>query len=286
MVAAYAGDSSLILNAGRLAREIVLMRSLISNLTARRGLANAANIIFVSTLLAGAASTLAQGKAQKKFESPQKATQALFIAVDKDDKPAIMAILGAPKALICTPDQTQYKMERTRFVLKYQEMRRLVREPDGTTVLYIGAENWQFPFPLVASKGSWHFDSAAGIREVVFRRIGENETQTIETCKALVRPNEQVGSVPADSAKLMHGYYIRRVASHQPSNGKAIVSNISSAAKFAFIAYPAEYRSSGVMTFMVNTEGVVYAKDLGPESRLDGNTSSVLRPDTTWAVEK
>ncbi len=247
---------------------------------------NTANTILVSTMLVAAVSTLAQGTAQKKFDSPQKATHALFTAVDKDDKTAIMAILGVTKALICTPDETQYKIERTRFVLKYQEMRRLVREPDGTTVLYIGAENWQFPFPLVASKGSWRFDSAAGIREVVFRRIGENEMQTIETCKALVRPNEQVGTVTAGGAKLMHGYYIRRASSHQPSNGKATVSNISSTAKFAFIAYPAEYRSSGVMTFMVNTEGVVYAKDLGPESRINGNSSSVLRPDTTWAVEK
>ena len=46
---------------------------------------------------------------------------------------------------------------------KYQEMHRLVREPDGSTVLYIGAENWPFPIPLVSKNGAWYFDSKTGI---------------------------------------------------------------------------------------------------------------------------
>ena len=54
-------------------------------------------------------------------------------------------------------------------------MHRLVKEPDGTTVLYIGAENWPTPIPLVKKGSSWYFDTAAGKKEILYRRVGENE---------------------------------------------------------------------------------------------------------------
>jgi hypothetical protein len=269
------------------------METLILNwtTTATKQLAKSAKIAVLSTMLATgiAATCLAQSSApkQKKFETPQLATHALFIAVQNGDKPAIMAILGAPRSLISTENQDQYKEERTRFVLKYQEMRRLVREPDGTTVLYIGAENWQFPFPLIGSKGSWHFDSEAGIREVVFRRIGENETAIIETCKSLVQPDASGQSISATGVKLSHGYYIRKLTAGTVATGKAIASTGITNSKFVYVAYPVEYRSSGVMTFMVNTDGVVYARDLGPDSTIaNEKKKTVDRPDSTWAIEK
>ena len=84
-------------------------------------------------------------------------------------------ILGAGKELVSSDDDVQDKSERERFTRKYQEMHRLVREPDATTVLYIGAENWPFPIPLVSTDGAWSFDAKAGMEEVLFRRIGENE---------------------------------------------------------------------------------------------------------------
>jgi hypothetical protein len=69
-------------------------------------------------------------------------------------------------------------------VQKYQEMHRLVKEPDGTTILYIGAENWPTPIPLVKSGNSWYFDTDAGEKEILYRRIGENEISTIGVCQA------------------------------------------------------------------------------------------------------
>jgi len=65
-------------------------------------------------------------------------------------------------------------------------MHRLVREPDGTTVLYVGAENWPFPIPLVSSRGRWRFDADAGWREITYRRIGANEETAIEVSRATV----------------------------------------------------------------------------------------------------
>jgi Protein of unknown function (DUF2950) len=51
---------------------------------------------------------------------------------------------------------------------------------------------------------------------------------------------------------------------------------------FAFVAYPAEYRSSGVMTFIVNQDGIVYQKDLGKKTEALGKATQEYNPDSSW----
>jgi hypothetical protein len=51
---------------------------------------------------------------------------------------------------------------------------------------------------------------------------------------------------------------------------------------FAFVAYPAEYRSSGVMTFIVNQDGLVYEKDLGAQTADIAQSLRAYDPDPTW----
>ena len=53
---------------------------------------------------------------------------------------------------------------------------------------------------------------------------------------------------------------------------------------FALIAYPAEYKNSGVMTFIVNHAGVVYQKDLGPETARHAERINSFNPDQTWKM--
>src|SRR5213594_3833070 len=134
----------------------------------------------------------------KTFSSPGEASNALFQAVKNEDEQALEAILGAGKEVTSSSDEVEDKLERERFVQKYQEMHRLVGEPDGTTVLYIGAENWPFPIPLVSRKGRWHFDARTGTREIMFRRIGADEVTAIEVCRAAVQANEQNGTTRSD----------------------------------------------------------------------------------------
>src|ERR1700719_3913988 len=130
-------------------------------------------------------STLAQGVHPKTFSSPAEASSALFQSAQKEDEPALEAILGAGKEVTSSNDDVEDKLERERFTQKYQEMHRLVQEADGSTVLYIGAENWPFPIPLVSKNGAWYFDSQAGSQEILFRRIGENEATSIPVCQEL-----------------------------------------------------------------------------------------------------
>src|SRR5258708_1000439 len=141
-------------------------------------LAWTASIVFPLLMLGYARLSFAQQSASKTFASAAEAGNALFQAVQNDDESELQAILGAGKDVTSSSDEIEDKLERDGFVQKYQEMHRLVREPDKTTVLYVGAENWPFPIPLVAQNGRWHFDSGTGRKEILCRTIGENDEMT------------------------------------------------------------------------------------------------------------
>jgi Protein of unknown function (DUF2950) len=230
--------------------------------------------------------SLSQTSQPKTFSSPGEASNALFQAVQNGDEQTLEAILGAGKEVTSSSDEVEDKLEREQFGQKYKEMHRLVQEHDGSTVLYIGAENWPFPIPLVANNGEWHFDSGRGKQEILFRRIGENEAAAIEVCQefamaknasdakadsedAITRYAESLATEAAASndnkaSGPFHGYYFRIVTETNASEG-AGEGRIKKA--LTLIAYPAEYQSSGVKTFVVSRKGIVFEKDLGSETK-------------------
>src|SRR5262245_4344312 len=119
---------------------------------------------------------LAEPPPQRTFSSAAEASRALFLAAQAGDERALLKIFGPDgKEIISSGDAVEDTNSREMFVKKYQEMNRLVEEPDGTVRLYIGAENWPMPIPLVNKTGAWYFDTEAGREEILFRRIGRNE---------------------------------------------------------------------------------------------------------------
>jgi hypothetical protein len=223
---------------------------------------------FVSLALAAyAPASRAEQSIQKTYPSPEEAVEALFQAVKARDEQALSQVLGGDKELLSIDDADQDDFDRQRFLEKYQEMHRLAREPDGT-VLYLGAENWPFPIPLIAKNGTWSFDAPSGKQEILFRRIGANESFAIDVCHALVRSTEGDVASSVGSPVPFHGYYFRALS----ARGKPA----------SFIAYPAEYRSSGVMTFVVDQRGVVYERDLGPRTAKVAKTMTRYKPDSNW----
>jgi hypothetical protein len=83
-----------------------------------------------------------------------------------------------------------------------------------------------------------------------------------------------------------NGYFFRILTSqgpHAPGGAKNYVVNGKMTGGFAFVAYPAEYRSSGVMTFIVNESGTIYEKDLGPNSIQLAEAMTAFDPDSTWS---
>lgn len=277
---------------------------------------------------------LAQQPGQKTFASADEASQALFEAVKANDQKAMSAILG-PDAnkIITSGDDIEDENTRTNFVTKYQEMHRTVLEPDGTTTLYIGAENWPTPIPLMSTGGAWYFDSGAAADEILFRRVGQNEMSAIQVCQELVAAQKEyfakqgsvyaqrfvssegthdglywlgasneyespIGPLVANAGSFggtaknlktgpvpFHGYYFRiltRQGKAASGGEQDYVADGKMTRGFAFVAYPAEYRSTGVMTFLVGSDGVVYEKDLGRRTASAAMSLKSYDPDKSW----
>jgi hypothetical protein len=93
-------------------------------------------------------------------------------------------------------------------------------------------------------------------------------------------PTDQVGEhVP------FNGYMFRILTSqgpHAPGGAKNYIVDGMMSRGFAFVAYPVEYRSSGVMTFIVDASGTIYEKDLGPDTTKLAQAMTSFDPDSTW----
>ena len=292
---------------------------------------------FLAASLCLSAVGLAQQANEKTFASPGDAVAALYDAVKAGNAQALAGILGSNcDAVLHTGDAVADKNMMANFVRRYDQMHRVVVEPDQTATLYIGAENWPTPIPLVKnSGGTWYFDTEAGKKEILYRRVGTNENDAIEVLDALVEAQKEyaseardgdarhyalkflsaegkrdglywkttdneapspIGPLVADAASQgysgkqgqqtpFHGYYYRILTKQGPAakgGAKDYLSNGQLTRGFAFVAYPAEYRNSGVMTFIVNQDGVVYEKDLGPDTQQLASTMTEYNPDKTW----
>jgi hypothetical protein len=206
-------------------------------------------VLLAASLTGSPQVAAAQTSGQQTFASASQAAQALAHAVQGDDRRALTGMLGPDTDLVASGDDSLDQADRRMFLEKYQQMHRLTKEADGDVILFIGAENWPFPVPLASAGGRWYFEEKVGRDEVVMRRIGENEVEAMQTSLALVdagqdHPPGLISPMPS------HGYYYRVLDS-----------------RAAIVAYPAAYRSSGVMTFLVTRDGVVYQRDLGPKTK-------------------
>jgi hypothetical protein len=92
-------------------------------------------------------------------------------------------------------------------------------------------------------------------------------------------------TVKPDSHVPFHGYYfhmLTRQGSHAPGGAKDYVVDGKMSGGFAFVAYPAEYRNSGVMTFIINQDGVLLQKDLGTNTTEIATAMSEFDPGDGW----
>jgi hypothetical protein len=280
--------------------------------------------------------TSAQQAGQQTFASVDEAGRAFFAAMQASDDRSLMHILGpAGNDVISSGDPAEDLDVRTNFTTKYEEMHRLVKEPNETVTLVVGAENWPLPIPLINKNGAWYFDTPAGKDEILFRRIGKNEMAAIQACSDLVDAEKQYydkapdGFAKGYAQKLVsdvgrhNGLYwegttdqfdspinpliayarqnrpVDQVGTHDPFNGyffriltiqgphapggaKNYVVNGKMTEGFAVVAYAVEYRSSGVKTFIVGKSGVIYEKDLGPNTTRLAQSMTTYDPDSTW----
>src|SRR5687767_2445192 len=122
----------------------------------------------------------------RQFSSAEEAVQAFVTALRADDTKALVSILGSGgRTLISSGDPVEDRQTRARFLQSYDAAHRLVAAGNAMT-LRIGEDDWPFPVPLVEERERWRFDVRQGREEIIARRVGRNELNTMQTCLAYV----------------------------------------------------------------------------------------------------
>lgn len=257
------------------------------------------------------------------FASPEAAVAALANGVATTNRVELRSIFGPAIEELVNPDSVQAANEFSNFATALGETNRLVRESEDRHVLEIGPGLWPFPVPIVKTEGGWVFDTAAGTEELLNRRIGSNELETIDVLRTYVLAQREYASRDRDGDEVLEyaqhvlstpgtkdglywspeidgevsplgpsvaaaqaegyrrstgeasgprpfrGYFfkvLRRQGAHAPGGKYGYVINGNMIGGFAILAWPASYGETGVMSFIVNQQGRVYQRDLGPRT--------------------
>jgi hypothetical protein len=277
----------------------------------------------------------------KDFDTPEAAVEALVEAANSKGDRALLGVLGkSGKSLLDSGDEVADQNGREQFLAAYKAANSLDKSVENSVTLEVGEGKWPFPIPLVMQDGKWHFDTEAGAEEIINRRIGENELDTIQSCLAYVdaqreyymrnpqqdaflhysdrlistegkkdglywpaAENEDPSPLGEGFAKAraegylaegtmkgvpFHGYIYRLLTRQGPNaQGGAFEYLVDGKllGGFAAIAFPADYGNSGVMTFLVNHDGVVFSKDLGEETAKLAMAMEEFNPGPDWKRE-
>jgi hypothetical protein len=292
--------------------------------------------LVIASLVTGWVAPVSSAGPQRRFASIEAATQALVAAIRAGDQKAMLGVLGEDaRGLVSSGDPVSDRLARERFVAAY-DARHSFQAGGGKVVLVLGQDDFPFPIPIVPDGPSWRFDTAAGREEIINRRVGENELNTIQVCLAYVDAQREYyardpdnngllqyartfasspgkrdglywagkpGEAPSPLGPLVarargEGYsktssapvpywgYFYRILTAQgkdaPGGAYDYLAHGRLLGGFALVAYPAQYGDSGVMTFIVNHDGVVYQKDLGPNTAAIARAMKEFNPDSTW----
>ena len=275
----------------------------------------------------------------KTFWTPDAAADALIAAAEKYDKTALAEILGpGSEEIISTGEPARDKEMASEFADRANTRHRVIKGARNAKVatLFVGNEDWPFPVPINERLGRWSFNTAAGKREILMRRIGRNELDAIEVCRGYVEAqneyavSKKVNGVNQYAQKIIstpgqedglawqkpdgtwdgpigekvaaailrgytnrnepyHGYFFKVLKGQGPAAPLGELDYVIKGAMiggFALIASPAQYRNTGVKTFMVSQDGVVWEKDLGPKTLEQFQAIDRFNPDRSWTPVK
>jgi hypothetical protein len=299
-----------------------------------------ASAVLAATLAAGCGKgpqPAAEVKAPETFASPDAAGKAVYDACKASDTNALLTVFGSNgKEIVSSGDPVHDQSNLKNFVTAYDQMHRLDPLKDGAQILTIGAENYPFPVPLVKnSSGQWYFDTDSAKGEILARRVGQNELDTMDALYAMSdaqdeyysqlhdgstvqqyaqkfvsdpgkhnglvwnvaegEPESPLGPLAAkasadgytSSAEPYHGYFYRiltKQGEYAEGGAQDFIVNGNMTGGYAILAFPAEYRNSGVMTFIITDEGAIYQKDLGADTATAAKAIDAVNLDSSWKL--
>jgi hypothetical protein len=274
---------------------------------------------------------------QKQFDSADQAADALIQAAGSWDVAQLKEILGPDSDdIVSSEDPVMDKNRAAAFANKAKEKKsvEIDKKDPNRAVVMVGNDDFPLPMPIVKSKGKWTFDTKVGREEILNRRVGANELNTIALCRGYVEAQHDYAAEKHDDAKInqyaqrilstpgkhdglawqdqdgtwggpvgdevakaleegysaergkpYHGYYFKVLKGQgaaAPMGEMDFVIGGAMIGGFAMAAAPAEYRVTGVQTFIVGPDGVVYQKDLGPDTLKTFQSMDRYNPDKTW----
>jgi hypothetical protein len=151
-------------------------------------------------------------QAQQAYPSPEDAAASLAAAVKTGASTAILKVLGNDaEDIVESGDDVADAEMRQRFLSAYDTNHSIKAEGNKKATLILGSDDFPFPIPLVNNKSGWEFDSAAGRVEILYRRIGRNELDAIQTCLAFVDAQNEYAE--KDRTGEGTGVYAQRIVS-------------------------------------------------------------------------
>ena len=174
--------------------------------------------------------------AQRTFATPAEAGTAFLDAAKSGDQQALLAIFGPDgKDVLFSGDPVKDKNGLQDFVAAYGQMNRWREIKAGGEILYVGADNYPFPVPLVKNpSGQWSFDTAAGKDEILARRIGKGELTAIAACLATANAQQQYFSSPHDGDSVKQ--YAQRIRERLGQGKRAVLECSQGARMRALLA--------------------------------------------------
>src|SRR5688572_16916290 len=150
-----------------------------------------------------------EAAAQRSFNTPEDAAKALVDAVRAESKDRVLEVVGAKaKSWLMTTDEIADRGEWRIFLAAHDKKSSVVKRGENKAALAVGEDGWEFPAPIVRKAGKWAFDADAGREEILNRRVGRNELDTIQTLLAIVDAQREYAVDDAD------GNGIRDYAAH------------------------------------------------------------------------
>ena len=150
-------------------------------------------------------------EAQQTFRTSAEAVDALAAAVKSGARRDLLKVLGSDgEDIIFSGDDVADAESRARFIAAYDAKHSISVEGENKGIIILGNDEFPFPIPLIQTKAGWEFDTAAGRLEILYRRIGRNELDAIQTSLAYVdAQNEYAEKDRGEGA----GVYAQRIVS-------------------------------------------------------------------------
>jgi Protein of unknown function (DUF2950) len=131
------------------------------------------------------------------------------------------------------------------------------------------------------------FTSSEGKHNGLYWKVSEGEAESPLGPLAARANAEGYQPGTKEAPQPFHGYFYRILKEqgpHADGGPKSYIVNGNMTGGFAFLAYPAEYRKSGVMTFVIGQDGRVYQKDLGLDTVETARGIKAFDPDESWEI--